>query len=480
MLSLQNSPVDLDAMNFLGISISGDFSTINQPHGDFSQVLEQLRQDGGELQLQQLSDNPQLLENLDLPADYLKMLQKFLADGKDLPEAAQDILQQLRQEYAGLIQQEVSQQQLDAIQQIHDALESLQLLLPPEDQPLVENGLAEISELIEHVAAELNKVAAQTRDAQESDATQPETDESRPVDSPANAAVFQEVAQDSDAQVQTIKTGSSEQTAVKQQPLPAGMSKGPADTTANLPGNQPQVNEAERYSPRNASDFDAEMQAMADTKGAAEGKQIQLNTPQLTAKTAQAIFNEQAASQQPLARFTGGESSSFANMQSQGGTTSFAQLMSQATPQPLTQNIHRPEWGQALGQRIGWMIGNKLQGAQLRITPAHLGPVDIRISIENNVAQVAFISQHQVVRDALEQAVPRLRDMLESQDLELGDVDISDRRETAQHQTADHSGGLTSGSAENTDMTLNPLSVGETTDEPVVVSQSDSLLDTYA
>ena len=120
-----------------------------------------------------------------------------------------------------------------------------------------------------------------------------------------------------------------------------------------------------------------------------------------------------------------------AGLQGNAQNMSFTQLLSHGLSQPITQNIHNSEWGGAVGQRITWMIGNNLQSAQLRITPAHLGPVEIKLSIENNIANVSFLSNHQVVREALEQAIPRLKEMLEEQKLDLGNVDISDQRQAA-------------------------------------------------
>ncbi len=85
----------------------------------------------------------------------------------------------------------------------------------------------------------------------------------------------------------------------------------------------------------------------------------------------------------------------------------------------------QPDWQQSLGERIQWMVGQRLQGAQIKMNPAHLGPVEVRIQVQNEQASIQFLAAHGVVRDALEAAVPRLRDMLDANGLDLVDVDVA-------------------------------------------------------
>ncbi len=93
--------------------------------------------------------------------------------------------------------------------------------------------------------------------------------------------------------------------------------------------------------------------------------------------------------------------------------------------------IHTPMgergWDQAMGERILWMVGRQVQSAEVRITPPQLGPVDIRISIRNDQANVTFTAQHGVVREALEASIPRLREMLNENNLQLTNVDVNQR-----------------------------------------------------
>ncbi len=83
-------------------------------------------------------------------------------------------------------------------------------------------------------------------------------------------------------------------------------------------------------------------------------------------------------------------------------------------------------WDQGLTDKIQWMTAQKLQAAEIKLNPAHLGPMAVKIQLQNDQASVQFTAAHGVVRDALEAAIPRLREMFESQGIQLADVDVSE------------------------------------------------------
>jgi flagellar hook-length control protein FliK len=66
------------------------------------------------------------------------------------------------------------------------------------------------------------------------------------------------------------------------------------------------------------------------------------------------------------------------------------------------------------------LAGGQLKTAEIRLTPAELGPLKIQVVIEDGTANVSFQSQHAVTRDAIEQALPRLRELLAENGLTLG------------------------------------------------------------
>jgi hypothetical protein len=134
-------------------------------------------------------------------------------------------------------------------------------------------------------------------------------------------------------------------------------------------------------------------------------------------------------------------------------------------------------WDQAMGERILWMVGRDLQAASVNIKPPNLGPLHIQISIQNEQATVNFTAQHGVVKEALEAAVPRLREMLAENNIQLVNVDVSQREGSGRGEAADTH-------RERREGNDGPLAfhdgVESETDESVRYYRSDRLLDDYA
>ncbi len=96
-------------------------------------------------------------------------------------------------------------------------------------------------------------------------------------------------------------------------------------------------------------------------------------------------------------------------------------------PSPPVLNVppQHPGWNQAVGDRLQWMVGHHLQSADIRLDPPELGRLDVHIQLHKDHASIAFAAPNQQVRDALESAVPRLREMMNNIGLSLGDVNVS-------------------------------------------------------
>ena len=93
-------------------------------------------------------------------------------------------------------------------------------------------------------------------------------------------------------------------------------------------------------------------------------------------------------------------------------------------------------WDQAVGDKLVWMVNQKHQVAQLHLNPPDLGPLKIAISLDQNQASAQFFSAHASVREALEVAMPRLREMLADSGITLGNTSVGAEafREPTQQQ----------------------------------------------
>jgi flagellar hook-length control protein FliK len=78
-----------------------------------------------------------------------------------------------------------------------------------------------------------------------------------------------------------------------------------------------------------------------------------------------------------------------------------------------------------LGQNIQWMLGKNISRATLDINPANLGPLKITIDQQRDQIQIQIMAAHHLTRDALDQAIPRLREWLQDAGLNHAEVTIA-------------------------------------------------------
>jgi flagellar hook-length control protein FliK len=157
--------------------------------------------------------------------------------------------------------------------------------------------------------------------------------------------------------------------------------------------------------------------------------------------------------------------------QAPGVATSSLPTVSVSTP------LAQGDWDQALGERIQWMVNRKVQGAQIRLNPSQLGPMEVRIHVHNDQASIQFSSAHSVVREALEAALPRLRELLDSSGVELVDVDVSGQSSSGgQRARDDQDVGLARGTP-LLDAAAGPETVLET---PIDYVPANGRLDLFA
>ena len=101
-------------------------------------------------------------------------------------------------------------------------------------------------------------------------------------------------------------------------------------------------------------------------------------------------------------------------------------------------------WSDAVADKVMWLSANNLSSAEIHLNPPDLGPLQVRVSTQHDQTSVVFTSQHAAVRDALDQALPRLRDMMGSQGMHLLDVSVGGQnaqQQSQQQQYARNNGG---------------------------------------
>lgn len=104
-----------------------------------------------------------------------------------------------------------------------------------------------------------------------------------------------------------------------------------------------------------------------------------------------------------------------------------------ASPTPGTHDVQHsvhspvgtPRWAEDVGKQLLLMSTRGQQEGSLVLNPEHLGPVEVRISVNQNTANVWFGAQHADTRAALTEAMPRLRELFSDAGLSLGQAGVS-------------------------------------------------------
>ncbi|WP_273152657.1 flagellar hook-length control protein FliK [Methylophaga thiooxydans] len=104
-------------------------------------------------------------------------------------------------------------------------------------------------------------------------------------------------------------------------------------------------------------------------------------------------------------------------------------ISAQGVSLPVQPTLQNPAWSQVMSSRVVWMAKEGVHQAELRMTPANLGPVEVRLQVQNDQASVTFLAQHSATRDALEQALPRLRESFAEAGIELGHSEVGEQQQ---------------------------------------------------
>jgi len=103
----------------------------------------------------------------------------------------------------------------------------------------------------------------------------------------------------------------------------------------------------------------------------------------------------------------------------------------------VNARIEQTAWMAQIANHAKMAIKDDFRSVEIRLTPAHLGTIEILVSQDDEQTQLAFFTKHAQVREALEGQMPRLQKLFEEDGLKLGDAWVSDQSlaEHREHQT---------------------------------------------
>jgi flagellar hook-length control protein FliK len=163
---------------------------------------------------------------------------------------------------------------------------------------------------------------------------------------------------------------------------------------------------------------------------AAANADVRPATSAASAGTAQVIMNvveNGALDRRSHAGETASNSSVEGTAAAQASTTTATSNVPAAPQFKVAASVDSAEFGQGVASQVSVMVDNGLNTAKLQVNPASLGPIEVRIAIQGDHAQVTMASHSAVTRDALESSSPKLREMLSAQGFAQVSVDISHR-----------------------------------------------------
>ncbi len=138
------------------------------------------------------------------------------------------------------------------------------------------------------------------------------------------------------------------------------------------------------------------------------------------------------------------------------------------------------EWGNAIGERVSFLINHKLERAEIRIDPPHLGKLDIQIQLKEDSALVTINTQQASTRDLIDSASYRLREFLQEAGYNSVDVNVSHQQQSMSEQGFDGQGqNSLSGEAESDETAAGaPVTEGQSVE--MMLSMEPGRIDYFA
>lgn len=133
--------------------------------------------------------------------------------------------------------------------------------------------------------------------------------------------------------------------------------------------------------------------------------------------------------------------------------------------------LNHAKWNEALGKRIVFMANQQMQQAQISLNPEKLGPIQLRLYVDRDqMVSVSMSAQLGTTKEALEAAIPRLKEMLSEAGIVFSEVNVEDDAvfDDSREQQSAHDNANSSDDSEATEETVNKT------------LQSDNLIDFYA
>jgi flagellar hook-length control protein FliK len=132
-----------------------------------------------------------------------------------------------------------------------------------------------------------------------------------------------------------------------------------------------------------------------------------------------------------------------------------------------------PNWHEDLGNKVSMLVGKEASSAELIFTPPHLGRVEVQLSVSGDQTTATFVAATPAAREALEQALPKLREFLAESGINLASASVGgDAMAGQEHAGGNHGGRSARGGSGD--------AVTEVTPAAAAFRRIDGMVDTFA
>lgn len=94
------------------------------------------------------------------------------------------------------------------------------------------------------------------------------------------------------------------------------------------------------------------------------------------------------------------------------------------------------EWASEMNNHIRWMGRMNISSAEIKLNPAELGALEIKIVNHDDQTSVSFIAGNAATREIIEASMPKLREMLGNSGLQLGNTSVEQENMSGQQQAS--------------------------------------------
>lgn len=98
--------------------------------------------------------------------------------------------------------------------------------------------------------------------------------------------------------------------------------------------------------------------------------------------------------------------------------------------------IHKKDFSEKIKEKVMVMVNQKIRQVEIRLDPPELGSMQIRLNLQNEQAAVNFIVQNQQAKEAVDENMTKLKEMLSDSGVDVGDANVEQQ---SQNETADDS-----------------------------------------